>query len=376
MDPIDKLLREFRGKGAILVASGPSLTDNIDFIKKAKDHMYVFCVGSALRALMKYDIHPDFVVSIDASLTNYEAHFKGLEYKGIAIFDTMTHHLIVENHQGPALKMLSEMDGITGSLFPEMTRFISVASVAISTLNLTHQLGFEEVYLIGQDLSFIDKKYYAEGITIHEGVRIEEELWVDSNDGRKVLTSETLYAQIDSFNQLTNLIKDHIKIYNVSAKGAKINHVPYIPSEKINYQRFEKNVSFNVNENITKVIGKEKAIDVIKNLYQILDVVKVEERKMKKIRENIVNISDIRTLLKSVKKLRKEPLVEGSLLNQLIDDVQRISNHFEYNYNETQTTNDQRKEMRDSIHVLFIKLKKYLELLLNDDEIQKFYSKG
>lgn len=77
-----------------------------------------------------------------------------------------------------------------------------------------------------------------------------------------------------------------------------------------------------------------------------------------------------------MKKLRKEPLVEGSLLNQLIDDVQRISNHFEYNYNETQTTNDQRKEMRDSIHVLFIKLKKYLELLLNDDEIQKFYSKG
>ncbi|KAA1186907.1 motility associated factor glycosyltransferase family protein [Paenibacillus sp. B2(2019)] len=376
MDPIDKLLREFRGKGAILVSSGPSLTDNIDLIKKTKDHMYVFCVGSALRALLKYDIHPDFVVSIDASLTNYEAHFKGLNYEGIAIFDTMTHHLILENHQGPALKMLSEMDGITGSLFPEMTRFISVASVAISTLNLIYQLGFEEVYLVGQDLSFIDKKYYAEGITIHEGVRIEEELWVDSNDGGKVLTSETLYAQIDSFNQLTNLIKDHIKMYNLSKKGAKINHVPYINAEKIDYHRFVKDVDFSVNQNIKNNKGKEKAIEVIKNLYQILDLVKVEERKMKKIRENVVNISDIRTLLKSVKKLRKEPLVEGSLLNQLIDDVQRISNHFEYNYNETQTTNDQRKEMRDSIHVLFIKLKKYLELLLNDEEIQKFYSKG
>ncbi|WP_240344138.1 6-hydroxymethylpterin diphosphokinase MptE-like protein [Paenibacillus sp. SYP-B3998] len=376
MDSIDGFLGKFQGKGALLVSSGPSLTENIEFIKKAKEHMYVFCVGSAVRALLKYNIQPDFLVSIDSSLTNFEAHFKGINYKGLAIFDTMTHHLILQNHQGTALKMLSEMDGITGSIFPEQQRFISVASVAISTLNIICQLGFEEVYLVGQDLSYVDKKYYAEGITVHEGVRIEEELFVDSNDGGKVVTSETLYAQIDSFNQLTNLIRDHIKMYNTSIKGAKIDNIPYIHYENVNYQKFIKDVSFTVNQNKMSIKGKEKAIEVIKNLYQIFELVKVEERKMNKIRKDVVNILDIKTLLKSVKKLRKEPLVEGALLNQLIDDVQRISNHFEYNFKVDQTTNDQRIEMRDNIHELFIKLKNYLDLLLNDNEIKKFYSKG
>ncbi|WP_289140219.1 motility associated factor glycosyltransferase family protein [uncultured Brevibacillus sp.] len=376
MDPIDPLIEKFKDKGAILVSSGPSLTDNIEFIRKAKDHLYIFCVGSALRALLKHDIQPDFVVSIDSSLTNYEAHFKETSYTGTAIFDTMTHHLIVENHKGTALKILSELDGISGSIFPEMKQFIAVASVAVSTLNIIAHFGFEDVYLVGQDLSFVNKKYYADGITVHEGVRIDEELLVDSNNGEKVVTSETLYAQIGSFNQLTALLRGHINMFNLSEKGAKIDNVPYMHAEDVPYQKYEKDISFPVNQNKMSSKGKEKAIEVIKNLHQIFELVKAEEKKINKIHKDVVNMDDISTLLKSVKKIRKEPLVEGALINQLIDDVQRISNHFEYHLTEKQTTNEHRKEMRDLIHVLFTKLKDYLEILLHDEEIQKLYSKG
>lgn len=376
MDPIDGLFGKFQGKAALLVSSGPSLTENIDFIKKAREHMYVFCVGSSLRALLKYDIEPDFVVSIDSSLRNYESHFKGINYNGIAIFDTMTHHLIVDSHEGKALKMLNELDGISGSIFPDLTHFISVASVAISTLNIVGQLGFEEVYLIGQDLSFIDNKYYAEGITIHAGVSIEEDIIVDSNDGGKVVTSETLFAQIDSFNQLTNLIHDQIKMYNLSRRGAKIDFIPYIDPEEIDYLRFEKDVIFTVDQNKLTTDGNEKSIEVIDALYKILELVKVEERKMNRMSKHVINVSDIKKLLRSVIKLREEPLVEGALLSQLVDDVQRISNHFEYHFdNNKATTNAQRVEMKEYIHGLFLKLKEYLELLLNNEELQKLYSK-
>lgn len=374
MNSIDSLQKKFKNCSAILVSSGPSLNESIEFIRQASNHSYIFCVGSALRNLIKNGITPDFVVSMDSSLRNYEAHFKGINYKGIMIFDTMTHHLIVENHKGSAFKMLSNVDGITGYLFPELEKFQSVASVAISTLNLIGWLGFEETYLVGQDLSYIDNSYYAEGITIHEGVTVDEEIFVDSNDGGKVATSETLNLQLSSFEQLANLLKSDMKMYNTSKKGAKIKNIPYNDTQRLEYQKFSKTIQIPLKENTRSLVGQIKAEKVINDLYEILETIKNEEKKIKRLHNEVVNVSDIKILLKSVKKLRTEPLIESAILNQLVDDVQRISNSFQYNF-EDQTNNKQRKEIRDNIYELFIKIKDYIKMIIEDSDIQKIYIK-
>lgn len=381
MNHVSQLRNKFNKKGALLIAAGPSLNDNIEFIKKAQEHMYIFCVGSALKVLLENNINPDFVVVIDSSTLNYEAHFKGVDYTGTMIFSANTNHLIVKQHKGSSLFFVAVDDGIGRMVFRNNELFPMFPSVANSTLNLICYFGFEEVYLIGQDLAYRNNEYYAKGIaegsSIHESLNNRDLIKVESNDGQLVETDDSLYVMLQVFNDLVNNIKAEIKIYNLSKHGAKIKDVPYRGENNIDYQKFNKDVQYSIEKNIVSSQGKEKVIEIVEGIYKLNKLLEVEEMKIKRIHNEVVNVKDMKILLNSIKKIRQEPLIEEVLLELFKYEVQQISNHFEYNIeNFDHTTNSQRKEMRDHISGLFTELKKQLEVLINEEEIKKLHTLG
>jgi uncharacterized Rossmann fold enzyme len=59
---IKKLEKKIRGRDVLAIGAGPSLEENIDFIRRSKKHVKVVADG-AVEALVKNKIKPDVVVS-------------------------------------------------------------------------------------------------------------------------------------------------------------------------------------------------------------------------------------------------------------------------------------------------------------------------
>lgn len=63
----------------VIVASGPSLDDSIDWLKQNRDHYLLVACGSSLPALFKHGIVADFQLIIERDRYMYEVHQKDLD---------------------------------------------------------------------------------------------------------------------------------------------------------------------------------------------------------------------------------------------------------------------------------------------------------
>ena len=61
---------KFVGQAALVVAAGPSLIENISFIKSNREKFVIFAVNKALQTLLNNGITPDFAVCADARFVN------------------------------------------------------------------------------------------------------------------------------------------------------------------------------------------------------------------------------------------------------------------------------------------------------------------
>ncbi len=70
--PIDALAGAIRGRPALLIANGPSLDDHLDLLRRHRDRAVYFAVDSAVPALLRHGIVPDYIGALDANPVIYE----------------------------------------------------------------------------------------------------------------------------------------------------------------------------------------------------------------------------------------------------------------------------------------------------------------
>jgi hypothetical protein len=371
---INELYNKFEGETAFLVASGPSLKENIPVLEKMKNKAFIFAVGSALNGLLSNNIVPDYVTVIDSGIKNYTTHFKGINYTGPLILSGMLNSNILKNHKGSAILANLDIDSITTRFRDDVAVFPTVPSVAVYTLQLLYYLGFSKVYLVGQDLALLNGEYYAKGIKLHQSSNnFESDLHVESNNGSKVGTSYSLYTFLQSFNDLIPLMdKEKMQIYNLSKDGAKIKDVEYVTSDSIKVLKEKKHINIEyINNNNT-----DKNVAAIKEfIFEIKDVqLKVDEllNRLNKINVKTVTLKDLKKVLKIFKELRSQKIIEDIFLKQLSFYVRKINNKFEYTFEKDIVTNKDRIEMvKDIIH-LVEEIQKYFKEVLDDDRIANY----
>lgn len=358
----------FENKPFILVASGPSLIDNLDFIRKNKDKAYIIASGSAVNGLMNHNIIPDFVTIIDASVVNFTAHFQSTEYNGPIITSGTTNHLILKHHQGEIYFTNLDQDTITKEVRPELLRVPTVPSVALYSLLLTHYLGASEVFLVGQDLALNNGEYYASGVHKHDAVKnLGTTKEVDGNIVDKVITTLPLASTLESFNNTISVIQkvnDKIQIYNLSKIGAKIAGVPYkdvneIQFEEILDKSWIPHMSMKKNIDYTPSIGY---LDKIKTCKEKVDEVMV---RISKINTNAVTLHDLQKLLKLVKKLRENDMLENHILNMIYSTTKVINNLFEFGFENNFHKNSERVEMLNKLKIFVKYIQEYLDNLVS-----------
>ena len=85
---------------AVIVSAGPSLTQELEKLKQLYNKALIICAGSAAPVLLKNNITPHLIVSLDGGFENYD-HFKDINYDNIPLFYwPINHYKIQENYRG------------------------------------------------------------------------------------------------------------------------------------------------------------------------------------------------------------------------------------------------------------------------------------
>lgn len=203
---IDSLFGRFRDKPAIIVSAGPSLNKNIELLHEAKGKAVILAVGTAAKALQKRGIVPDFVVSIDPGLPNYE-HFKDLDTTEMCLVTEMqSHPQILREFKGPMFVagQMPVCEWLKGFI-EDKGGTESGGSVANNCFSLAYKMGANPIVLVGQDLAYsLDGHSHAIGTTYENTVIANIEkggkfFAVKANDGGEVLTDRVFYQFLRFF---------------------------------------------------------------------------------------------------------------------------------------------------------------------------------
>jgi hypothetical protein len=369
---IDELKDRFVGETAFLIASGPSLKEQIPFIKMNQENAYIFAAGSSFNGLISNNIIPDFVTSIDAGQVNYDVHFKDSKYNGHLIVAGTVQSDILKNHKGPASIAQISIDNVTQKMLPGFKVFPSVPSVTVFTLQLLYFMGFSNVYLIGQDLALNKQnEYYSKGVKSMPQVEGRTpDLFVESNSGETVGTLYQLYSHLESFNNLLEFFDtEKMKVYNLSRNGAKIKKAPYVPFEHIELiKRTE--VKFNKTKVRRTVEGLNAVKSIMDDFVLLNDMVNKFEKTMQKLNFNSISDNDLKKILKQFKKIRQIDIVEKIITPQLSFLIQRINNIFEISLNKSSFSLEDKRNIVSEIRKLIVNIRVIVQEVINDNRIK------
>ena len=215
----DKIKAELRYDEWIVISAGPSLDEQIAFIKESKGKRGIVAVNTVLRRLLKEGIYPDLMAAADQYIQMRE-HIDGIGDRTREIpliAERRLNWQYSEQYQGPICFVSTESEYANNT---EEVWQIS-GSVAGLALEAVIRLGAKTVYLVGQDLAYPDGKTYAEGMPYHADANSRGTMLVPSVDGGMVPTSEAfnwfrigLEAQIAKYS--------HVEYHNLSQHGALI----------------------------------------------------------------------------------------------------------------------------------------------------------
>lgn len=150
---------------AILVAAGPSLDKNIGDLKKAKGKAFIVAVDTAIKSMLKRDIIPDFVVTVDGHKP--PVVFAHSKFNNInMLVNIQSNRNVINMHNGKRFYFNDTMQYVNMMYAKANNELLmyteSGGSVANNGFSLLNILGFKKIILIGQDLAYPDMKEHVE----------------------------------------------------------------------------------------------------------------------------------------------------------------------------------------------------------------------
>ena len=156
-----------------IVGAGPSLQTMLPYLKEIKKRCIVICVETALRALLRNGVEPDFIVITDPQWWAYK-HIAGLKApNSILITEISTYSSVFRFNCNRILLCDSQFpigQYFQSRLGVELGDLGTGGSVASSCWNLAHLWGAKEIYTIGLDFAFPENKTHIKGSDAEETI--------------------------------------------------------------------------------------------------------------------------------------------------------------------------------------------------------------
>ncbi|MDF3821072.1 DUF115 domain-containing protein [Leptospira sp. 96542] len=255
--PIHILEKKFEGLTAVLVSAGPSLRKNLHWLEANRDKLFILSCDTSLKVLLKKNILPDGVVTLDAQ-TNSFFHFMGEELQDIPLFADLVSsptllrepmfrtviHSVTAKYQvdadGSLVREVTAGGELADQIFASLGDIQSGGSVATTAFDMLRFMGFKKIFFIGQDLAYSGREIHSTGTHHNEKwltlvnrksslerineviIRKRETREVPSNNGNTVLTDYVLDLYRHWFEESANTVND-MELCNIGEDGATIN---------------------------------------------------------------------------------------------------------------------------------------------------------
>ena len=211
---------------AVIVSTGPSLDKQLKTLKKFAPYVTVISLDASLPILMKHDIKPDYVTSIErveATSTFFKNKNEKIDKDAYFIVASLTHRKTIENilPRRLALTMRPQQDAIAFGM--SKYGYLGIGhSTANQAYQLAYALGHKNIVLIGQDLAFApDGKSHASG---HAFTQADEYLYVEAYGGDGEVRTTYIWDKFK--NQFEKDIEqskhEGLTTYNCTQGGARI----------------------------------------------------------------------------------------------------------------------------------------------------------
>lgn len=233
----------------VIASGGPSLTKQINNLKKFRNKIILICAGSTINSLLKNNISPDYVVTIDGGIANYN-HFKDISLNNTDILYAPTSHYKIRESfkrngfvfiNGGMRSLQGYFKNITNDIFPIIPGGGSVAHYALS---IAKRITSGPICLVGQDLAYTNQMTHATGnLSAKNAKEVNKKLLkVEGYYNDIVETNDSFNTMIDTFEQLQLADPHRNTTYNCTEGGAKIKLFEQLPFEDFLKRYCKKNV--------------------------------------------------------------------------------------------------------------------------------------
>lgn len=211
------------GVPVIIVSAGPSLDKNIELLKEAKGRSFIIATDTAVRHLIKHNIVPDAMATLDAKKpTDY---ISNPVVKDVPMFCALTsNYRIMEFHQG--IKIWFNTDGFLEQLVTKyekvFPKYNPGGSVATAAFAIAVALKTNMIVLMGQDLAYSGGVTHAGGEVSSIMNEAEGQQWIEGIDGSSVKSRHDWIMYRDWFQDAIRDVKDRIRVIDATEGGAKI----------------------------------------------------------------------------------------------------------------------------------------------------------
>lgn len=208
----------------IVISAGPSLDDDISYVRESKGKKGLIAVNTVLRRLVKEGIYPDIIVAADQS-NDLQNHIKGVEENTrdiIMVADRLLNWKYSYLYKGDICFVRTNAGGSIDLKDNEGIPVWDISgTVACLGIEVAVNLNAKAVYLVGQDLAYPSGRNYAKGIPHPDAKDAVFDIQVPSVNGGMVDTC-------DAFIWFRKAIEYQIRKYsnvrfiNMSKHGAHI----------------------------------------------------------------------------------------------------------------------------------------------------------
>lgn len=194
-EPADNLKDRFQNKDVIITGAGPSLDNNLDYLRKFlnRSDAVIVCVGKAARKLISENIIPGYIVVIDAKKgTRWQT--ESIENTSVPLIylSTAAHNLVSEYN---GKRYIAYQEGIELSKEyakkKKLIAYKSGGSVATFIIDYLIHMDCKRIICIGLDMGYTGDNTHADGI----GRKLQNKnslRKVEAVSGGKIYTSKTL----------------------------------------------------------------------------------------------------------------------------------------------------------------------------------------
>jgi len=246
---INLLYDKFKGRPAVIVATGPSLKKNMHLLKDLYDKALIISVDASFKFLMANGIKPHMVTSLERE-HEVELFFDGFETEEVKdVYMTACPVLfnhVYESYAGPQIIVYRNFDHFK---WLEIDR--GILDIKLSSSNMAFKvaeaLGCDPIILVGQDLAYGDdgETHATEVPFSSEG---EGVFYVKGNCAEKVKTNTGWYNFLKAYE--VDIAQHKGRVINCTEGGA------YIPGTHI----------ANLAETLEKYAFEEwRPLDIIKD---------------------------------------------------------------------------------------------------------------